>query len=168
MRHHDLTGRGAIHPFAFIGATDPSLDADNEVAPGKAWIDTSGDDPVLKVRNATDDGWDTVGGAGGGAAPVVEETGTSLTATAANAGNYTRFTNSSAKTYTFDDSETYEVNAEYHGRNAGAGDLTLTEAGSMTLNPPAGGTLVIPEGGTFTVKIVASDEADVIGVTVPE
>lgn len=166
MRHSDLTGYVAVHPFAFIGATDPALDADNEVATGKAWVDTSSGF-VLKVRNSDNDGWDEIAGGSSGSAPVVEETGTSLTATAADAGNYTRFTNSSAKTYTFDDAESYEVGAEYHGRNAGAGGLTLTEAGTMTLNAPAGGTLVIPQGGTFTVKIVASDEADVFGVTEP-
>ena len=91
---------------------------------------------------------------------------TSLTADDTNSGNYTRFTNSSAKTYTFDDAESYVVGAEYHGRNVGAGDLTITEAGTMTINPPAGGTLVIPQGGTFTVKIVSADEADLFGVTV--
>lgn len=106
------------------------------------------------------------GGGVSGVPPVVTESGTSLAADDTNAGNYTRFTNSSAKTYTFDDGETYATGAEYHGRNVGAGDLTLTEAGGFTLNPPAGGTLVVPEGGTFTVKIVAADEADVIGVTV--
>lgn len=166
MRHNDLTGYVAIHPFAFIGATDPASDPDNEVDTGKAWIDTTSGF-VLKVRNATNDDWDVIASSAAVVPPVVGESGTSLTATAANAGNYTRFTNSSAKTYTFDDAESYVVGAEYHGRNAGAGDLTLTEAGGMTLNPPAGGTLVIPEGGTFTVKIVAADEADVFGVTEP-
>lgn len=106
------------------------------------------------------------GGGGGGVAPVVTESGTSLTADGTNAGNYTRFTNSGTKTYTFDDSEAYTVGDEYHGRNVGAGDLTITEAGTFTVNPPAGGTLVIPQGGTFTVKIVAADEADLFGVTV--
>lgn len=106
------------------------------------------------------------GGGGGGVPPVVTESGTSLAADDTNSGNYTRFTNSSAKTYTFDDAESYVVGAEYHGRNVGVGDLTITEAGTMTINPPAGGTLVIPQGGTFTVKIVAADEADLFGVTV--
>lgn len=99
-------------------------------------------------------------------APVVAEAGTSLLADGTNAGNYTRFTSASAKTYSFDDGETYAIDAEYHGRNVGAGDLTLTEVGSFSINPPAGGTLVIPQGGTFTVKIVASAEADLFGVTV--
>lgn len=111
--------------------------------------------------------YDAIGGGGGGTSPVVTESTTNLDATGANDGNYTRFTNASAKTYTFDDGETYTAGDEYHGRNVGAGDLTLTEVGGMTLNAPAGGTLVIPQGGSFTVKIVASDEADVIGVTVP-
>lgn len=112
-----------------------------------------------------DGAWEVV--SGGGTAPIVTESTTSLTADNTNAGNYTRFTNGSAKTYTFDDAEMYTTGDEYHGRNVGAGDLTLTAAGGMTLNPPAAGTLVIPQGGTFTVKIVASDEADVFGVTVP-
>lgn len=99
-------------------------------------------------------------------APLVTDATTALTADGSNAGNYTRFTNAGAKTYSFDDGETYSVGAEYHGRNAGAGDLTITEVGGFTVNPPTGGTLVIPEGGTFTVKIVASDEADLFGVTV--
>lgn len=105
------------------------------------------------------------GGGGGGVPPVVTEAGTSLTADDTNAGNYTRFTNASAKTYTFDSAETYAVGAEYHARNVGAGLLTLTEAGTFQLNAPAGGSLEVPAGGTVTVKIVAAAEADVIGVT---
>lgn len=114
-------------------------------------------------------GWAPAGGGGGGPTypPVVTDSGTSLTATGSNEGNYTRFTNVGAKTYEFDDGESYTVGHEYHGRNVGAGDLTIDEIGGMTVNPPAGGTLVIPQGGTFTVKIVASDEADLFGVTVP-
>ncbi len=118
------------------------------------------------VYQFTGSAWSAFGGGGGGSAPVVTESGTSLTADDTNAGNYTRFTNAGAKTYTFDDAETYSVGDEYHGRNVGAGDLTLTEAGTFTLNAPAGGSLVISQGGTFTVKIVAADEADVFGATV--
>lgn len=99
--------------------------------------------------------------------PVVTDATTSLLADATNVGNYTRFTNAGTKDYEFDDGETYATGAEYHGRNAGAGDLTIVEVGGMTVNPPAGGTLVVPEGGTFTVKIIAADEADLFGVTVP-
>lgn len=109
---------------------------------------------------------DAATGGGASVPPVVTESGTNLDATASNDGNYTRFTNAGAKTYTFDDAETFTAGDEYHGRNVGAGDLTITEAGTMTINAPAGGTLVIPQGGTFTVKIVAADEADLFGVTV--
>jgi hypothetical protein len=164
MRHHDLTGRGAIHPFAFIGATDPALDADNEVTIGKAWIDTSAGF-VLKVRNAGNDGWDVISPVG---VPVITDSSTARDADpATDAGCYIRFTNAAAKIYTFDDGDGFSAGQEFHVRNAGAGDLTLTAAGTMTLNAPAGGTLVVPEGGTATVKMVASDEADVFGVTEP-
>lgn len=114
-----------------------------------------------------DGAWVAETSGGGGTPPIVTESTTALTADASNDGNYTRFTNASAKAYTFDDAETYTAGDEYHGRNVGAGDLTITEAGGMTINPPAGGTLVIPQGGTFTVKIVDADEADLFGVTVP-
>lgn len=111
-------------------------------------------------------GWSGIGGGGSCCTPpVVTESGTSLTATGSNEGNYTRFTNAGAKTYTFDSAESYTVGDEYHGRNVGAGDLTLTESGSFTLNAPVGGTLVILQDGTFTVKIVGAAEGDVIGVT---
>lgn len=109
-------------------------------------------------------GWTALSEAGG-LAPVVTEAGTNLVATAANSSNYTRFTNTGAKTYTFDSVESYVVGGEYHGRNVGAGDLTITEAGTFVVNAPAGGTLVVPQGGTFTVKIVGATEADLFGVT---
>lgn len=95
---------------------------------------------------------------------VVNTASATVGATPDNAGQYTRFSHATA-TYTFDDSEGYEVGAEYHGRYVGSGTLTIDEVGGMTVNPPAGGTLVIPPQGTFTVKIVAADEADLIGVT---
>jgi uncharacterized protein DUF2793 len=101
-----------------------------------------------------------------GFAQVLTETGTARDATAAQAGTYVRFTNAGEKTYTFDDDEGYSVGDEFHGRNVGAGDLTIDEATGMTVNAPFGGTLVIPQHGTFTVKIVASNQADLIGVTV--
>ncbi|MEJ8846370.1 DUF2793 domain-containing protein [Variovorax rhizosphaerae] len=137
------------------------------VAGGAAAEDVSYDNATSGL-SATDvqGAIDEIAAAGVGAPPIVTASGTSLDADDTNAGNYTRFTNASAKTYTFDDAETFTAGDEYHGRNVGAGDLTLTEGGSFTLNPPAGGTLVVPQGGTFTVKIVAPDEADVIGVTV--
>lgn len=67
VRHQDMTGRGAIHPFAFVGATDPALDADNAVGPYKGWLDTTNPSvPVLRVRNGTNDAWLTIGSGGGG------------------------------------------------------------------------------------------------------
>lgn len=112
-----------------------------------------------------DAGWSGISGGSGDFATVVTESTTNLDATSANAGNYTRFTNGSAKTYTFDSAEVYNVGDEYHGRNVGGGDLTIFATSGFLLNPPAGGTLVVPQHGTFTVKIVGADEADVFGVT---
>lgn len=134
---------------------------------GGTWLAVS---PVERLAIFIDDHFERFDGAawielGGSVTPVVAASGTSLAADETNAGNYTRFTNAGAKTYTFDSAESYAVGSEYHGRNIGAGDLTITEAGSFTVNAPAGGTLIIPQGGTFTVKIVASNEADLFGVT---
>lgn len=98
---------------------------------------------------------------------VVDEGTTARTALPAHAGNYTRFTNSGAKTYTFDGAETYPIGSEYNVRNANTGNLTLTPANGFTFNAPSDGTLVVPPHGTVTVKIVATDVADVFGVTVP-
>lgn len=100
------------------------------------------------------------------AAPLVTDATTARTALPAHAGNYTRFTNAGAKTYTFDSAQAYVVGSEFHGRNIGAGSLTLTPAGGFVLNAPAGGTLVVAQGSAFTVKIVAAGEADVIGAMV--
>jgi hypothetical protein len=98
--------------------------------------------------------------------PVIDETDEITNALDSVYGNYTRFSHVSA-IYHFSDAETYEVGAEYHGRYTGVGVLTITGDTGFTINPPAGGSLQIPQGGTFTVKIVAADEADLFGVTVP-
>lgn len=50
----------------FYGSTDPSLDAANEVAPRKLWLDTTSG-YELKKRNEADDGWDTIVPADAGA-----------------------------------------------------------------------------------------------------
>ena len=63
--HHDLTGKYAVHPFAFVQATDPALDAANQVTAHKAWIDTSVGN-ALKIRNASNTAWTTVLSGGGG------------------------------------------------------------------------------------------------------
>lgn len=54
--HHQLTGRFAVHPFAFVQTTDPALDIANQVGPGKAWIDTASGN-ALKVRNPANTAW---------------------------------------------------------------------------------------------------------------
>lgn len=97
-------------------------------------------------------------------AEVVTTSASNTDATGSNPGQYTRFSHAAA-TYTFDDAEDYEIGAEYHGRYVGSGLLTITEAGGMTINPPANGSLIVPQQGTFTIKIVAADEADLIGIT---
>lgn len=171
-----IVGSAPTGAFSEFQENDIALyhvDPDSEIGGWHAWAPVDGlpliVDPVRMVFVGGSTGeWEqdpSVSGGGGGVPPVVTESGTSLTADDTNAGNYTRFTNAGAKTYTFDSAETYTVGDEYHGRNAGAGTLTITEAGTFTINPPAGGTLDIPEGGTFTVKIVAADEADLFGVT---
>lgn len=99
-------------------------------------------------------------------APVIDSADQFNNALAGASGNYMRFSHVAAE-YHFDDSEPWEVGAEYHGRYVGSGTLTLTSGAGFTINPPAGGSLVIPPGGTFTVKIVAANEADLFGVTVP-
>lgn len=110
--------------------------------------------------------WEDVGGGGGGAAPVVPEAGSSRAMDPSDAGTYVRFTGTGAKTATFDDGDGFSADQEYHIANrASSGNLTLTAAGTMTLNPPKGGTLVLEPGDTVTVKMVASDEADVFGST---
>lgn len=109
--------------------------------------------------------WNAISSGGGSGAPITvttADTGTTLTATGANAWNYTRFTNAAAKTYQFDSAETYELNSEYHGRNVGAGDLTIAQVGSFVITPPVGGSLVIPSGQTFFLKITGASTADLI------
>jgi len=120
-----------------------------------------------KLYGRKDGDWEEVTGGGGGAAPVVTVTGTSRTIDPdTDAGAYLRFTNGSAKTVTFDSAEGFSVGQEFHITNrAVSGNLTLTVAGTMTLNPPKGGSLVLEPGDTVTVKMVSTDEADVMGST---
>ncbi len=126
---------------------------------------------VAGVRKVFDSGaWvddPSIGGGGGSPAPVVTVTDTSRTIDPdTDAGAYLRFTNGSAKTVTFDSADGFTVDQEFHITNrASSGNLTLTEAGTMTLNPPKGGTLVLEPGDTVTVKMVDTDEADVMGST---
>lgn len=48
-------------PGAWIQATDPAADNPTWMAVNVLWIDTTATPPTLKKRNATNDGWDTLG-----------------------------------------------------------------------------------------------------------
>jgi hypothetical protein len=53
MEHRNITGLDALHPFTIRQAVDPGA-----VGADKGWLDTSTDPPTLRVRNATNTGWD--------------------------------------------------------------------------------------------------------------
>lgn len=58
--HHADVAPSSVHQVTFVGGTDPSLDALNNVTAHKLWIDTTGSTFKIKKRNATNDGWDIV------------------------------------------------------------------------------------------------------------
>lgn len=60
MKHKNQTGAEAIHQSAYVQSSDPGA-----VGALKAWIDTTTDPALHKVRNATNDGWIQVGVATG-------------------------------------------------------------------------------------------------------
>lgn len=136
-------------------------------------------DGVPIVKNLDDgDDWECVagvwavkaggggGGGGGGSSVVTEATSARTVDPSTDAGKYIRYTGTGAKTCTFDDGDGFAANQEFHIANRSAsGDVTLTPAGAMTLNAPKGGSLVLEPGDTVTVKMVATDEADVMGST---
>lgn len=71
--HRDLGDGRNLHVAAHVGATDPSLDAENHVVAGKFWVDKTGAAPwQLKIRNATNDGWENVGIVSGFVNPMNE------------------------------------------------------------------------------------------------
>ncbi|MCP9496077.1 MAG: hypothetical protein MSG64_16640 [Pyrinomonadaceae bacterium MAG19_C2-C3] len=55
--HADLQ---SIHKAAYVGNTDPALDAANKVAAGKLWLDTSSLPPSIKLRDALNTDWTPV------------------------------------------------------------------------------------------------------------
>lgn len=55
MRHYDIEGAAAVHPFCYVQATDPALDPDNGVTSQKAWFDTL--EERVKIRNADNTFW---------------------------------------------------------------------------------------------------------------
>jgi hypothetical protein len=60
-QHAGLTGTNLHEAFHYVDASDPGA-----VGAGLYWLDTSTTPYELKRRNATDDGWITVGASGGG------------------------------------------------------------------------------------------------------
>lgn len=59
--HSTLTGIELHESFHYVASSDPGA-----VGAGKYWLDTTtATSPILKRRNAANDGWDTVGSAGG-------------------------------------------------------------------------------------------------------
>lgn len=94
---------------------------------------------------------------------VQTESSTTKTLTNADSDKYTRMTSDSAKTLIVGTGLTV-IGQEFHIRNAGLNNVTIT-ASSTTVNAPAGGTLLIPPRGTVTIKQVGATEFDVIGTT---
>jgi Protein of unknown function (DUF2793)/Concanavalin A-like lectin/glucanases superfamily len=111
---------------------------------------------------------ETGGGGGGGVSETITESGTSANLLNANAGKYQRWTNAGAKTLTVrpDGVETITQDSEFHLRNVGAGDLTISAGSGVVINPPAGGGLVLETDMNATLKRVAINEFDLFGQTV--
>jgi hypothetical protein len=99
---------------------------------------------------------------------VVSKTATAQTSLLADAGQYLRFTNTSASTYTVapQASVAWADNTEIHIRRAANANLTLAAGSGVTLNAPSGGSLVMTDRMTVTLKRIASNVWDVIGQTV--
>jgi len=99
---------------------------------------------------------------------VVSKTATAQTSLLADAGQYLRFTNTSASTYTVAPQAlvAWADNTEIHIRRAANANLTLAAGSGVTLNAPNGGTLVLTNNMTVTLKRVATNVWDVIGQTV--
>lgn len=93
---------------------------------------------------------------------IVTEGGTSTMVPATHAGlrRYLRCAND----VTFDAAEGYAIGQVYNIRATAA--LTLIGTG-VTLNTPAGGTLDLDVDMSVTVVMIAADEGDVVGQTVP-
>lgn len=146
---------------------------------GSAWVTAPGGvsslNDLTDVDAPTPTGGDVLTFVGGdwiAAAPAL-----SLPAVATDADDYTvlaahnnlyiRLTGAAAKSITVQDdaTEPLPANGEWHFRNVGAGDATFAPAGGVTIHAPVGGSLVVEQGGTVTLKRVAADEFDLIGVT---
>jgi len=99
---------------------------------------------------------------------VITKAATAQTSLITDAGQYQRFTNTGASTYTIapQSSVAWADNTELTIRRAAAANLTLVAGSGVTLNAPSGGTLVLTNNMTVTLKRVAANVWDVIGQTV--
>lgn len=173
--HVRNVGAGDLTVTAGVGVT---INADSLVIPqnGTASLIRVAEDVWDFVPYFFESGVESVNGRTGAVvltaadvpATIITDSTTARDLSASDMGAYLRFTNAAAKALTVRDNADVAITTglEVHGRNAGAGDLTITEDTAVTVNTPAGGTLVVPQGGTFTLKKVGTDEWDLFGVTV--
>jgi len=124
-------------------------------------------DPSKRYAWSPEAGWSEIADAAP-VSSVVAKTAAAQTSLLSDAGQYLRFTNASASTYTVapQSSVAWPDNAEITIRRAAAGNLTLTPGSGVTLNAPSGGTLTLTNAMTVTIKRVDSNVWDVIGQTV--
>jgi hypothetical protein len=94
------------------------------------------------------------------------EDGTATSTSQWAVSSFVEFTATAAKTFTFNAGDGFGsypslalTGGALHGRNVGAGDLTLVAGEGFTLHAPADGSLVVPQGCEFKVQVIAEDEA---------
>lgn len=104
------------------------------------------------------------GGSDDGA--VVLNDADDYTLDADHVGRYIRLTAAGSKTITIQDEmvEPLPANGEWHIRNVQGGDATIVPGVYTVVNLPADGSYVIPPGGTVTLKRVAQNELDLMGL----
>jgi hypothetical protein len=103
---------------------------------------------------------------GGGGSSVIHTDADDYTMLDAHVGKYIRLTGVAAKQVIIPDEqdEPLTENGEWHIRNVGAGDAEIVPSIYTVVNLPPGGTYVIESGGTVTLKRVAYNEFDLMGL----
>ena len=97
--------------------------------------------------------------------PLLVVSGASHAFVKADVNKYARYTETGAKTATFDSGAGFEAGDEFHITNrAASGNITISGTG-VTFNAPKNGTLVLEPKDTVTVKFISPTEADVMGST---
>jgi len=121
----------------------------------------------ILVWNDVDSVWEPADPASVVTESVVVSTETSDLANTQNT-QYIRFTSGNVKTLNVrtDANHAIDTDAEFHLHNEGGNNLTVVPATGVTITPPPSGSLSIPTGGTATLKRVATDSFDLMGVTV--